>query len=233
MAATLDTQRGQRPGSPLPPQPPAPRWSGRSGYSSFVTFLKTTLPFLAICLVGLLVFWQDLVPNPRLLGPDISNLSPEMAKNLAMVRPRYEGIDENGRPYSVTAEQATQADGSQDVILLQSLAADMTMEDGAWLALTARNGRYNRKSEWLYLDGEVNLFHDQGFEMRAPNADIDLRRGVASGKAGVEGQGPQGQLEAEGFQFLDQGKVIIFTGKSHLLVFPDRSEDGGFAGSGG
>lgn len=222
MATT--TQGGRR------HRPPVPRWSGANAYSNFVALLKVTLPVVAVCLVGLIVFWRDLVPNPKLIAPGISDLSADLAQNLAMVNPRYNGVDELGRPYTVTADSASQKGANENIIELERPTADITLENGAWIALSAERGRYNRKLERLLLADNVNFFHDQGFELRSPFAELDLRRSEARGNRGVEGQGPQGALEAEGFEFLEEGNVIIFTGKSHLTVYP-QEDDGMLGGS--
>lgn len=213
-------------------RPPPPRWSGLNAYSSFVSLMKVTLPVVAVCLVGLIVFWRDLVPNPKLIAPGISNLSADLAQNLAMVNPRYNGVDEYGRPYTVTAESALQKGATDNVIELIRPTGDMTLEDGAWISLSAERGRYNRKRERLLLNDNVNFFHDQGFELRSPTAEIDLRTAEARGDRGVEGQGPQGALEAEGFEFLERGDVILFTGRSHLTVYADEEDEGGILGNG-
>lgn len=213
-----------------PPEPPRgrrragsapPRWSGRNGYSYFVSLMKFTLPVVAVVLVGLIVFWQQLVPNAKLLSADISDISADMAKNLVMVGPRYDGIDQSGQPYSVTATVARQADGNEDVLLLLKPTADLTLSDGAWAALSAEKGRYNRKSEHIFLAENVNFFHDRGFELRTSEAEIDFVKNVATSDKPVEGQGPSGYIEAEGFVFQQAGGILLFTGKSHLTVLPE------------
>lgn len=207
-------------------RPPArrtapPRWSGRNGYSFFVQLLKLTLPVTALVLAGLIVFWQQIVPSPRLFSADLSDLSPEMAKSLLMTGPRYDGVDSKGLPYSLTADAAQQLEDDEDIILLAYPTADLALEGGAWAALSAEQGVYDRASEQLLLRGNVNFFHDRGFELRTSEAVLDLSTSVARGEQYVEGQGPSGMIEAEGFEFRQQGGIMIFTGQSHLTVLPE------------
>jgi len=196
-----------------------PRWSGRNSYSNFVALMKVVLPVVAIMLVGLIVFWNQIVPNPRLLAPDFSSLSADFAENLAMVNPRFDGIDNRGRPYHLTAAAAQQIDTNANEITLVKPSGDVTLENGAWLTLAADQGRYLRKEELLYLAGNVSFFHDQGFEMLSPEALVDFRNSTATGDQGVTGQGPSGMLDAEGFRFLNEGMSILFTGQSHLTIY--------------
>ena len=77
----------------------------------------------------------------------------------------------------------------------------------------------------LDLNGEVTLFHDRGFELRTQAAQVDLEAGVARGSEDVEGQGPFGNLEAEGFQVLDRGARVLFMGKSRAVLYPNNERD--------
>jgi lipopolysaccharide export system protein LptC len=196
-----------------------PRWSGRNSYSNFVALMKVTLPVVAVMLVGLIVFWNKIVPNPRLLAPDFSSIAPEFAQNLAMVNPRFDGIDKEGRPYSLTAAEALQTSTDANEIDLLQPSGDMTLPDGTWLSLSADRGLYRRKEELLDLAGNVSFFHDEGFELRSPDALVNFGAGIASGGSGVEGQGPAGTLAAEGFEFRDEGMTILFRGESQLVIY--------------
>ena len=195
-----------------------PRLSGRSSYSLFVGLMKVLLPAMAAALVLLVIVWPQLIPDERFrIG--VSQISLEQADSLAMLNPRFDGRDSSNRPFSITADLATQASGGSDVIDLELPKADITLEDGTWLALTAQTGRYRRKAETVEMQGDVVVFHDQGFEMRTEEAFIDLEAGTATGATPVEGQGPAGLLNAEGFQVTGRGARILFTGKSQMVLY--------------
>ena len=98
--------------------------------------------------------------------------------------------------------------------------ADITLDDGTWLVLTAKNGVFRQVKKTLDLTGAVNLFHDSGYEFQTSKAKIDLQKGLARGSAPVRGQGPFGELQGEGFRLLNKGKTIVFTGKSKLVIYP-------------
>jgi lipopolysaccharide export system protein LptC len=210
-----------QPPEALPPGPPArpPRFSGRSGYSLFVFLLKVLLPATATALILLVIAWPQLLPGDTLMKVPALEFSLDQADRLSMLNPRFDGIDGKNRPYSITADEAIQDRDNDDIVDLRVPKADMSMEDGTWLAVMARNGRYHREAETVDLQGDVVLFHDQGFEMKTEFAHIDLKSGVAEGDQPVEGQGPGGSLTAEGFTILEKGERIIFTGKSHMVMY--------------
>lgn len=201
---------------------PARRAKSRPGhaYTRFVTVMKVVLPMLAAGLVVLLGVWSQFnLENTRFtLGS--TELAPAQLESLNMVNARFDGVDEKNRPYSVTAELVSQANENADVIELTQPKADISLENGAWIALTADTGNYMRKSELLDLAGSVSLYHDRGFEIHTDSARVDLAEGMASGSAPVAGQGPAGELQAEGFRVTDGGQRIFLTGRARLLLIP-------------
>lgn len=202
----------------------APRMSMRNRYSIFVGFMKVLLPALAAALILLVVAWPQFTIDDGGFRLSVSKLAPDQADSLTMLNARFDGLDEKDRPYTLTADMATQSDSDKDLVELELPKADITLEDGTWLALTARSGEYRQKSRILDLAGSVSLFHDQGFELRTEAARVDLAKGVAEGAQPVQGQGSAGFIEAEGFRVLDRGARIIFTGKAHMIVNPEAWE---------
>ena len=65
------------------------------------------------------------------------------------------------------------------------------------------------------------MFHDGGFELHSPSALIDLKAGRATGDERVEGHGPSGAIDADGFRVLDGGARILFGGHARLTLRPD------------
>jgi lipopolysaccharide export system protein LptC len=193
-------------------------------YSIFVGFMKVLLPALAAALMLLVVAWPQFTIDDGGFRLSVSKLAPDQADSLTMLNARFDGLDEKDRPYTLTADMATQSDSDEDLVELELPKADITLEDGTWLALTARSGEYRQQSRILDLAGSVSLFHDQGFELRTEAARVDFAKGLAEGAQPVQGQGSAGFIEAEGFRVLDRGARIIFTGKAHMIVNPETLE---------
>jgi lipopolysaccharide export system protein LptC len=196
------------------------RYSLRQHYSLFVTVMKVILPALAAGLLLLLMVWPQLDPSDNPLGLGLSDLSIERPNNLSVLNARFSGYDDQSQPFAISADMATQAPEDENLIALELPKADITLADGAWLGLTAREGLYNRNADTLDLSGQVSFFHDRGFELHTETAQIDLQAGSARGEDAVTGHGYFGEIEAEGFQLFDRGERIVFTGQSRVLVHP-------------
>lgn len=229
MAQAFETEKGPRgrpadaPAQPRLPRLP-PRLSLRNRYSMFVGLMKVVLPAMATALILLVIAWPQLSKDRTRFSLGVANLGRDQIETLSMLNARFDGVDERNRPYTITADVATQSPRDENLVDLELPKADMTMTDLSWIALTARSGRYDRASEQLDLTGEVSLFHDKGFELRTEFARIDLNRGTAEGDLPVAGHGSAGTINSEGFRVSERGQRILFTGRSQLVLRPEAQE---------
>jgi lipopolysaccharide export system protein LptC len=193
-------------------------------YSRFVLLMKFVLPAIATVLVVLVAVWpqfQDLQEGFRI---QINKLTAPAGSEQHLTNARFTGVDAKSRPYSITADDATQAAERNSAIRLERPKADITLSDGTWVALTANEGVLSREERILALSGGVALHHDSGMELRTPTATLDLKAGTAEGREPVEGQGPYASVNADGFRVLEHGERMIFTGKARLVL---RNEPAG------
>ncbi len=197
----------------------APRTQSRH-YKPIVTVLKFLLPTAAITLVALVVLWSQLQPSVDRFRVGAAALQEFGNDEHAMINARYVGVDHKGQPYSITAETVSYVDPEGSKMQLETPEADITLANGAWVALTADSGLYDRDGESLGLTGAVNMFHDDGYQFRTTEAIIDLDAGTAAGSKAIEAQGPLGELSAEGFKVIDEGRTVFFEGQAKLRVYP-------------
>jgi lipopolysaccharide export system protein LptC len=190
------------------------------GYSRFVALAKRVLPAIAVGLLLLIAVWPRFVTmfeRMRFRAPPI-DLSE--ARDLRMVSVRYTGIDRENRPFVVTADVARQTPKVDDLISLDNPKADMKTASGGWIELGAYTGIYQPQPQLLDLFGDVALYQDKGNEFHSDSARVDMAKGTAEGSDSVTGQGPFGTVVAQGYRILDRGDIVIFTGRTHLVIAP-------------
>jgi lipopolysaccharide export system protein LptC len=204
--------------APSRPQPRDRRRRVRD-YSRFVTVMKFLLPMLAAGLVVLLAVWSQIRIEDGRFRIGSASVAPTEIDRLSMVNPRFQGIDDQNRPFTVTAKEASQVKGNDDLIDLVQPQADITLESGSWMAVSADSGRYQRSTRQLQLDGKVSLFQDRGYELHVESIAVDFAAGGAVSNTAVTGQGPAGELSGEGLRVADRGAVIELTGKSRILLY--------------
>mgnify|MGYP003701286093 CR=1 FL=1 len=194
-------------------------------YGRFVGGLKVLLPTLAVALVLLAGAWPMISEQDQRFVEALTGADRRAAENLAVKNPRYSGLEEDGQPFTITAESMQQESIDAETVDLVRPKADILLSNGAWVAVTAENGMLNRPAQVLELRDDVNLFHDLGYEFRTNQAILDLLAGTATGYLPVTGQGPFGYLEAEGFRVLDRGARVALTGRSKVVIYPDRGDE--------
>ncbi len=191
---------------------------------------KLVLPTVATLVILLLIFWSQTNLQESRFRIGVTELAPEDIDNMKMVNLRFDGMDKQNRPFSITADVASQNRDLEGVIDLVEPRADITLSDGAWVALMAGDGHYDRDGEGLSLGGGVNVFHDEGFEMSTETADVDLESGTTVSSTATSGQGPAGYLNAAGFRVENDGKRVFLTGPARLNLYA-AGEQGSAAGT--
>jgi len=197
---------------------------GGFGRSRFVATMKYILSGLATLLLVAVVAWpefssdEDRFRIPQAVGP-IGTSRPQV------LNARVLGVDSKSRPFQITADtSALKNEEGREFYLLEQPKADIVLEDGSWVALTAIDGEYEEDTRFLYLVGNVNVFHDAGHEFSTPKARFNLGDRSASGDDPVEGLGPLGTLQSEGFRIFEGGDRVLFTGKAEMLVYRSARE---------
>ncbi len=180
-----------------------------------ITLGKWLLPLGALALLTMIVVWPELDRATEKARLAIRRVAAEVEGG-QLVDARYNGLDEKGRPYTVTAAIARQV--SPERIDLTAPNADMTLENGTWLSLKSVLGAYMQKSNQLDLWQDVVLYRDDGTTLTTSSASIDVKAGAAAGSEPVHVEGPWGTLDAQGFTVIEQGAAIQFLGPAQAVL---------------
>jgi len=199
----------------------------RPRHSAFVKAMKRVLPALAALLLGAMLLWPQIQAERNRFQLKISGIDPRFPDRLRMINARFQGIDDDNQPYTVTTESAHEIKPDSRIYALESPAADLALKDGTWAMLRAPEGTFDRNVDVLKLQGGVSGFHDTGYEFTTSAARVLLREGKAEGDDPAFGHGPAGEIEgAQGFVATDKGRRILFKGKARLLIRPGVSSHG-------
>ena len=119
-----------------------------------------------------------------------------MLDGARLTNAHYNGVDQRGRPYTVTAATATQRDAEQ--VDLSGPNADMTLPNGTWINVKSKQGVYMRKAQQLDLSHDVVLYRDDGTTMTTSVATVEMKAGTASGDAPTHVEGRLGRSTRRG-----------------------------------
>ena len=178
-----------------------------------LTLMKLMLPFAALLLLSSIALWPELeraTDKARIMMHGMS----ATVEGARLANAHYNGVDERGRPFTVTAETAMQRDG--DRVDFTRPDADMTLENGSWINVKSKQGVFARKTEQLDLSGDVFLYRDDGTTMTTASATVMIKSGAASGAEPTHVEGPFGTIDSTGFTTIDKGAAIQFWGPARV-----------------
>ena len=180
-----------------------------------ITVTKWVLPVGALALLALIALWPEIDRATSRARLAMNQASGELDGG-KLINARYKGVDEKGRPYTVTAATARQVDPERVVLTMPK--GDITLENGTWLMLTAKDGTFLQHLNQLDLVNDVTLYRDDGTTMHTASASIDMKAGAAAGSEPTHVEGPFGTLDAQGFTVSDKGAAIDFPGPAHVVL---------------
>ena len=180
-----------------------------------ITLTKWLLPTGALLLLASIALWPEIDRAKDSARIAFQRMAGEVG-GAHMTDARYHGIDDHGRPYTVTAATAQQ-DGP-DRINLTRPKADITLQDGTWLMVHSQLGVYLQHSGQLDLSEAVTLYRDDGTTMITASASVDMKNGAAASAEPTHAEGPFGTLDSQGFTLTDTGTAVQFAGPAHLVL---------------
>jgi lipopolysaccharide export system protein LptC len=187
-------------------------------YGLLVGWLKLLLPTVALVLVIIAVFWAYFEDEGKIITDTLTRANDLVSEHLEVSQAKYTGLSDDGQRYTITAETVQQETVDAPHVLFVQPRADIHLDNGSWALVSANRGSLDRENQVLELTEAVNLFHDLGYEFRTESATLDLAAGSAYGFDPVEGQGPFGYVEADGFQIIDRGEIVQLTGKARIVI---------------
>ena len=188
--------------------------------SRFVGLLKLVLPLIALCLVALVIAWPQIYSRYQGFGLSFADVQID-DNQLRMLNARYQGVDERNRPYVVTADSATQDPKDHKLVSLDKLNADMTLEDGGWVSLSAKSGIYHETRKFLHLTDDINVYTDRGYEFHGAVADVDFNAGTVQSDQPVQGHGPSGSINSNRMLISDKGNRLLFSNGVKVTLYPN------------
>jgi lipopolysaccharide export system protein LptC len=189
-------------------------------HDRLVRFLATALP------AGVGVIIAVMVIAPLFPRGEVSFLLDRNKVALAMERLRldhamYRGLDNRGRPFSLTAGNAVQHTAKVQVVTMSNLVARMLLTDGP-AELTAPDGAFHYDSNMVDVRGPVNFSAAQGYRMTTSNVTIDLKQQHVTGLGGVAGAIPAGTFSADRFDADLDERTVTLSGRARLRMEPGK-----------
>ena len=135
----------------------------------------------------------------------------------------YRGSDDQGRPFSLTAEEAVQRSSAEGIVRLDEVVARILLQDGP-AQLRADGGAYTIDEEFLDVRGPVMLRATDGYSLTASGVSVNLREQLLVGDEGVTGAIPAGTFSADSLRVDLDSRTITLDGNARLRMVPGALE---------
>jgi lipopolysaccharide export system protein LptC len=212
----------------------APRQIGRSDsdrvfraaarHSRFVRLLRFAIP-AGIAAVAVIILVATFFNPFRLIAAfpiDPGKISLSGTK-IVMELPRVSGFTTDSRPYELTARAAAQDLTKPDVLELKDITAVVELKDGQHVTIKSINGVYDTKGEMLKLNDHITLNSSSGYEGRLSEATVNVASGNVVSENPVELKLPNGLLNANRLEIVENGASILFSGGVELNLNPEQA----------
>jgi lipopolysaccharide export system protein LptC len=194
-------------------RPPTP--GGLARRRLVITFTKFFLPVLALALLGTIALYPEFDRARNEARVALRRLAGDI-DGAEVIDARYHGIDDQNRPYTLTAATAVQAGPNK--VNLTTPDGDITLQNGHWLTMKSELGVFIQHTNQLDMWKNVVLYRDDGTWMYTQSMSMDLKSGAAASAQPVHAEGPFGTLDAKGFALTDKGSVVQFTGPARMVL---------------
>ena len=190
------------------------------GHSRVVSLTKIALLAVAFILIASLIILpltSQVNKNFRLTFSSVEKgVVGEMPK---MINPHLQGVDSNDQTYNITAKTAIQ--DKMERMILKDINADINLKNDGWVSIKAQDGVFDHAKKQMDLKGNITIFNNEGYEFTTDEAYADMKSDVIYGNTKISGQGPMGNIAADGFSVENKGERIILKGNVKVTIFRD------------
>lgn len=192
-------------------------------HSRVVRFLRFAIPAGIAAIASILLVATFFNPF-RLIAAfpiDPGKISLSGTK-IVMELPRLTGFTTDARPYELTARAAAQDLTKPEILELKDINAQVELKDGQHVTITSLTGVYDTKGELLRLNDHITVNSSSGYEGHLSEATINVASGNIVSENPVELRLPNGSLNANRLEVMENGAVILFGGGVEMTINPDQ-----------
>lgn len=178
-------------------------------HTRLVRTLRRLLPAVAAVVVATYVAivlqtigWMQGLPKL-----EISKIVPE---NLTMHNPRYQGFNDDGGSYVVSAKTAVQDLTDLSRVTLNGIVGDLEDANKTKTKLKAVHGFYNSKTSELELYDGIDVISESGLHARLSRATVHTKKNVVESKEPVVVEMPGGTIRSNEMTLHNKTRKVTF-----------------------
>ena len=189
-------------------------------HDKLIQFLARALP-MGVGIVVALMLITPLSPRGEISFLLDRNEVAVIQERLRVDNALYRGQDAEGRPFSLTADEAVQRSSAEGVVRMSDIVARLLMAEGP-ARISAEGGQYDIDAERIDVTGQMEMQAADGYWMTARGVSVDLDEKTVTGAGGVEGAIPAGTFSADRMTADLAERTIILSGNARGRMEPGK-----------
>lgn len=189
-------------------------------HDRLVKILATTLPMAVGVMAALLVI-TPLSPRGEVSFLLDRKKVDVIDERLRADKALYRGVDDRGRPFSLTAGEAVQRSTAEGIVRMRDLAARILLPEGP-AQLMAPAGEYNLMTDLVTVPDSVRFTAADGYAMQLDGVVVDLPQRTVTGAGGVSGLVPAGSFSADRLEVDLDARTVSLIGNARLRMEPGK-----------
>ncbi|WP_133366074.1 LPS export ABC transporter periplasmic protein LptC [Qipengyuania sediminis] len=188
------------------------------GHDRLVRFLSVALP-MAVGVVAALMVITPLSPRGEVSFLLDRKKADVVTERLRAESALYRGVDDKGRPFSLTAGEAVQKSSAEGIVRMRDLAARLLLAEGP-AQLVAPAGQFDTRSDVVTVPQTVRFTAADGYAMQLGGVSVDLPARTVTGAGGVSGSVPAGTFRADRIEADLEARTLSLVGNARLRMVP-------------
>ena len=187
-------------------------------HTHIIKMMKLLLPSIAAVLLGMLIIIPNLSQIDDTVSLDITLPKKGELEKLHMENTDFYITDRNNKVNNFLARNIDETSPGSKLIKLTDPEGIIPSANGTWYNIKSPLGYYDQNKNTLKLEQQVDVFYSDGMTAKTTEFLYDFKTGIGTSVTPVSADGELGTLSAEGMEFYNDQNLIIFTGKTHIVI---------------
>ncbi|NRP71925.1 hypothetical protein ILFOPFJJ_02818 [Ensifer psoraleae] len=193
-------------------------YASAARHSALVKRLKVVLPLAASVIAMIFVA----VSFVRAFLPEELQLETATIEDgkIVMQNPAISGRNKQDISYSMKAQRALQDIANPDLITLETIHAEMPVNETLIATVDAASGIYDRGANTLDMNAPFTISMNNGVNADFQSAYLDINAGEMETKRPIAISMKGGSIIAQTLRMTDKGRIVTFEGMVRVNVDP-------------
>lgn len=183
-----------------------------------IKLIEIAFPSLAAVLLGLLILMPSLKETKDTVKLDITLPKKSELEKLHMEQSDLTITDKSNKVNHFMADNLDETAPGSKVVKLTNPRGNIPSGEKDSYDIRAPVGYYNQNTNTLTLEQNAVLKYSAGMTAKTEKLSYNFGKNYGESTTPTHGEGYLGTLDSQGFKFYKDQNLMIFTGKTHIVI---------------